>query len=278
MDAADADLGFRDLGAVGLDGGLGEAIDGVGEPKPEAGGRKGDGDGGEEEAKGPHGALRKTGGGWIVARPKREEKGLWMDGKAETRENGRMGKGGAMGKSKRAEAELRQAAEQGNIKLVRELLMKGADPNDADHNGWTPLMHAAWEGSEDCVRALIEGGAEIGASDFAEQTSLMLAASQGEEGCVRALIEAGADLEAVDEEGASALHCAAEDGKDGCVRALIEAGANLKARDKDGKSPVDRAIRSGFSETAALVRSHAERKILEEGGRELGASGKRLRL
>ena len=46
------------------------------------------------------------------------------------------------------------------IRILKILLTRGADPNLAKDNGWTPLMIASWHGYEDVVKILLKAGAK----------------------------------------------------------------------------------------------------------------------
>lgn len=55
------------------------------------------------------------------------------------------------------------------------LLEAGAEVNQANNNGKTPLMAAAQEGHEKVVKALLEAGADIEAKNKNGDTALTLA-------------------------------------------------------------------------------------------------------
>ena len=52
-----------------------------------------------------------------------------------------------MKKNLKGETALHAAAVRGDVAAVREFLSMGADPNTADHAGWTPLHEAAGAGT-----------------------------------------------------------------------------------------------------------------------------------
>ena len=112
---------------------------------------------------------------------------------------------------------LLEAARDGDAKVVRALIEAGADVNEADAAGETPLFRAAGEGHEAVVKALIEAGADVakGASDGT--TPVCVAASRGHELTVKALIEC---YFASSTEGYRVLYPAV-------VKALAKAGADV---------------------------------------------------
>ena len=70
---------------------------------------------------------------------------------------------------------LLQAAKDGNINKVKELLSEGANVNAKDSNGKTALMYAAEKGYLDIVKLLVNGGANIHAKDSKGKTAIMYA-------------------------------------------------------------------------------------------------------
>jgi len=88
---------------------------------------------------------------------------------------------------------LHNASKEGNIGVVQQWLDRGADVNQADKNGWTPLFGACLEGHVDVARLLLDNGAEVvarrlGASK-GRYTPLHMARSQGHAAVVALLEE-----------------------------------------------------------------------------------------
>jgi ankyrin repeat protein len=54
---------------------------------------------------------------------------------------------------------------------MKTLLQHGADPNQRDQNGWTPLMKAVSLGSIDAVKILLEAGADRAIRDGKDRTA-----------------------------------------------------------------------------------------------------------
>ncbi|GMI41746.1 hypothetical protein TeGR_g3431, partial [Tetraparma gracilis] len=88
------------------------------------------------------------------------------------------------------------AAERGDIKMVRELLAAGADVNHTKEGdeGRTALYKAAWKGHLEAAQALIDAGADVDKAMEDGETPLTIAAFNGRLGIVKALVGAKANV------------------------------------------------------------------------------------
>ncbi|CAE7815392.1 mask [Symbiodinium sp. CCMP2592] len=92
--------------------------------------------------------------------------------------------------------ELADAAGEGEVSLVEELLQRPQDPDANDRNGETPLYRASLVGSTETARLLLEAGADFDlACGQHHLTALVVAAGLGHVDTVRVLLQAGADQE-----------------------------------------------------------------------------------
>ena len=75
-----------------------------------------------------------------------------------------------------------EAVKAGNIAAVEKLLNSGADVNQEDEQGWTPLNWAAGRGDLDTLRMLMERGADVSkvGRDLRTPYKIVLAAGHAE--------------------------------------------------------------------------------------------------
>lgn len=101
-------------------------------------------------------------------------------------------------------ARLCQAIVDGDVEHVQDWLkQEGADPNQRDYTGRTPLQLAVMSSTPEIVQVLIDAGARIVARMVDGRTALHLAAMRGEAAMVKALLvksEANEEKEAEREE------------------------------------------------------------------------------
>ncbi|MEU4840325.1 ankyrin repeat domain-containing protein [Nocardia testacea] len=174
---------------------------------------------------------------------------------------------------------------------VRELLAAGADPDEPDEYGTTPLYRAAVQGDTEAVRLLLAHGADPHRCGGGEDEGLPLcaAACWNHTGVVAALLAAGADpdtpepphpqqtgpgtppllwavrnghretVELLLAAGAdpeipgTPLTIAAQDGRYGIVRALLAHGADPARTDARGRTALAIATDLASADPVALL-------------------------
>lgn len=136
------------------------------------------------------------------------------------------------------ETPLMSAAHAANVRTTDRLLMLGADTAARDNDGLLALHWAAFSGDPATVAMLLGGIKHSGSwatIDDAQNrfgvTPLMLAAELNHPGLVASLIFLGADLEVADLDGHTALTGAADEGNEEIIRLLLKGGAACQSID-----------------------------------------------
>jgi hypothetical protein len=79
----------------------------------------------------------------------------------------------------RSDMLLLEAASDGDVKRVSDLINKGANVNAKDRWGWTPMSMAAYGGHEEIARTLMAAGADLDYKDVDGDTPKDLATKRG---------------------------------------------------------------------------------------------------
>jgi len=140
---------------------------------------------------------------------------------------------------------------------LKELLRRGANPNQKSPNQQTPLTMAAREGSWRVFDALVATPKiDVNLANSYAETPLMYTALLGDVTRTRQLIAKGAR---VNQPGWSALHYAAVKGQSGVIQLLLSNGATVNEPSPDGDTPLILAVRSGnIDSVQALINAGAD--------------------
>ncbi|HTB11324.1 MAG TPA: ankyrin repeat domain-containing protein [Bryobacteraceae bacterium] len=104
------------------------------------------------------------------------------------------------------------------------------------------LLSAATSGKADVVKSLLAGGANVNEKDADGNTPLIIASEAGNLPLAQILVDARASLEARDSQGRAALHHAASAGKTNLVGFLLDSGALVNKQANDGATPLFYAV------------------------------------
>jgi len=156
-------------------------------------------------------------------------------------------------KDDRGSSPIVQASSYGNAAVVKKLIERGANINDTDSDGRTPLMEAMNSGDLDKVKVLIAAGANVNLTDNRGRTALMTESSETTAEIVAALLEAKPALDAKDKEGTTALVNAALNDKPDIVQLLIDAGAGIDEADDDGFTALMNAAAKGNVDVVEIL-------------------------
>jgi len=178
--------------------------------------------------------------------------------------------------------ELSEAAFQGDVSRVKQLLDIGAHIDRRNTYGCTPLILGAVKGNHKLVGLCLNRGADPNANDESGWTPLISAAANGFDAVSTLLLSCKANLEARDTSGWTALHCAVANGHLTTARLLVECGANLEAKTDAGRTALCLAAAGGnASMVAMLLGLGADKGIVDFSGWSgmdppIGAVGDRL--
>ena len=141
---------------------------------------------------------------------------------------------------------------------VNALLKAGANPDDLDGSGRSPLMVAAMYYNVDAVDSLLNGGASPNLAPLGngQQTALHYASrilGIMSSNIIASLLRSGADIHARDNLGRTPLHLAATYYNIVAIKALLDRGASVVAVDNNDKTPCDIIY---YGEIAMLLYSH----------------------
>lgn len=125
---------------------------------------------------------------------------------------------------------LYEAASEGDIDSVKELLAAGANASAAVEGDGSPLMGAARSGRDDIARLLLDHGADPNGIVPGDGSALIAAAAHGRMNLVQMLLERGADVNLAVDGDENPLMNAAEGGHLGIVQLLVARGADIHAR------------------------------------------------
>jgi cytohesin len=143
-----------------------------------------------------------------------------------------------------------------DAELTALLLDNGADPDVINAYGASPLGEAIRVAADDLVELLLEAGADPVSANTDGQTSLMLAARSGSKDIARALIDRGVDVNARESwRGQSALMWAADARFPDIVDLLIEHGADVdfRASSNDWPSQITSEPRAQYRPVGGLT-------------------------
>jgi ankyrin repeat protein len=146
-----------------------------------------------------------------------------------------------------------------NLDCAKELISRGADPNQKDNNSVTPLHLASSQKFSELIKLLVNHGANVNSLNSNNQTPLHLSCEVGAMDDAEFLIKSGARLDLVDEFGKTPTEYALgkvhkggfENG--GVLKKLQKLGADLDLPDEDGFRLLHKASKAGDSDVVSYL-------------------------
>lgn len=147
----------------------------------------------------------------------------------------------------KSDVPLADAADRGNLAELRALLREGANANEVDAFGWTPLIRAARHDRRDLLTALLEAGADPNQPDERNRWSPLMHAIHRNMGeALGVLLEFGADPNRRAPNGGLPLVMAAGYGYPAHVARLLDHGADPYLETGDGATALTAAVQGSF--------------------------------
>jgi ankyrin repeat protein len=155
---------------------------------------------------------------------------------------------------------LHEAAENGNLALVRLLVVTGAEINRINDLGETPIFLAVEQSNWEVAEWFASNGGNINATNKLGQTVLHELAAKEDSIAIQKVCGMKPDPDVQNLIGETPLHIAAAKGNIVAARVLIEyCGADLNIRDNHNLSPAGLAYREGQEEMVEFLTSRGGR-------------------
>jgi ankyrin repeat protein len=130
-----------------------------------------------------------------------------------------------------AQSSLADRIQAGDRKAALALIAQGADVNQTQPDGTTPLHWAVYRVDRELVGALLKKGARAGVVNRYGASPLAEAARVANPELLAMLLEAGADANVANEDGQTPLMLAARTGNVAIATLLVEHGADVNRRE-----------------------------------------------
>lgn len=134
---------------------------------------------------------------------------------------------------------LTNACERVHYKTIELLLNLGANKNILNKAGQSPLLKACYGNGLKYVEFLIDHGFNVNIANSDGTTPFLATCEKGNINILKLLFNKGADIEQKNNQGQSALLIAVKQNKYQIVKWLLEHGANPLAPDIDSKNAFD---------------------------------------
>lgn len=157
------------------------------------------------------------------------------------------------------------AADRGELNIMRHLIKKGHFIDSEGDFKTTALMRAAFRGYDNVVKYLLDEGANVNAEDLGGATALHLAARNGHDKIVKILLSYDADINAQDKEGWSPLMRASISKQGKVVETLLQQGADISMQNDIDESAIVHATLANSADIARkILQFDTDNKITEE--------------
>ncbi|WP_061248007.1 ankyrin repeat domain-containing protein [Leptospira alstonii] len=161
------------------------------------------------------------------------------------------------------------AVKNGDQEAIELLLGAGAEPDETNARGETPLLTSLDQGNQDLTRIFLEAGADTDKKDFAGNTPLTKAVSTGDVEIVEMVFENDysptPDLEERNGEGYTPLLLAVDLGHLEIAEYLLDKGADCLKKNSEGRTILHlTALHNDFEILDLFLSKEETRTILED--------------
>ena len=125
------------------------------------------------------------------------------------------------------------------------------------------MFSALAGGRVEDVGHLLDGGAEINETDRDGRTPLYVASREGHAALAALLLDRGADVDKARQDGATPLLMASQDGYATIAELLLARSANFNSTMSGGSTPLQIARERGHKDVAWLIHGHIRAYMLD---------------
>jgi ankyrin repeat protein len=140
---------------------------------------------------------------------------------------------------------MHELARNGRVEVIEKLIVEGAELDQRDERGCTPLHFAVVAKQREVVAVLVGNGADVNSHNNRGDTPLHMAVANRDHALVQYLLKRGADVETVNDGGSTLMHVAAQVGDVGLLKLFAERGLSINQATKVGFTPLHFAAQSG---------------------------------
>ena len=156
----------------------------------------------------------------------------WMRGPAKAGHYGALVAALALAVNAHAQSPLADRVQAGDSRMAMELVARGADVNQTQADGTTPLHWAVYRFDRELVQTLLKKGARVNLVNRYGSSPLSEAVRVANLEIAGMLLEAGADPNVTNEDGQTPLMLAARTGNVALATLLVERGADVNRRER----------------------------------------------
>lgn len=153
------------------------------------------------------------------------------------------------------------AAKNGDIAILRDMISKGLDVNAKNESRWSALIMASYNGHKDAVELLLDSGADPNLPSWTGETALIRAAMSDhvDIDIVKLLINRGANVNSRDNVGTTAVMRAALAGQRSVVEFLLDKRADVNAKDNSGHTAWTFAAQRGHTDVLKELEKYGKK-------------------